>query len=149
MTLSMVPLQDGHLEAVAAIDALARPSSWDSEQFRQEVYNPTAHFYVFCLGGVLCGYGGLRDVAGEGELLLLVVHPRLQRRGLGRRQLELLLQRADELGLNPVHLEVREDNGAAISLYRRLGFRDQGRRPRYYRDGTAALLMGRGVNGTC
>lgn len=40
-----------------------------------------------------------------------------------------------------IWLECREDNVAAIKLYRRLGLRETGRRAKYYRDGTTAILF--------
>jgi len=40
-------------------------------------------------------------------------------------------------------LEVRADNAAAIALYERLRFRAISTRPRYYPDGTDALVMRR------
>lgn len=41
----------------------------------------------------------------------------------------------------PVWLEVHELNLPALNLYKRLGFRQVGRRLRYYRDGAAAVLL--------
>ncbi len=38
-------------------------------------------------------------------------------------------------------LEVAADNSAAAALYARAGFGQAGRRPRYYPDGTDALLL--------
>jgi ribosomal-protein-alanine N-acetyltransferase len=40
-----------------------------------------------------------------------------------------------------VLLEVREDNEAALGLYAQSGFVEIDRRPRYYRDGAAAVVM--------
>jgi hypothetical protein len=42
-----------------------------------------------------------------------------------------------------VSLEVATDNAVAQALYRQRGFVVEGRRPRYYRDGTDALIMWR------
>ena len=40
-----------------------------------------------------------------------------------------------------IWLECREDNEAALSLYRKLGLQVSGRRDGYYHDGTAAILF--------
>jgi [ribosomal protein S18]-alanine N-acetyltransferase len=42
-------------------------------------------------------------------------------------------------GRRALRLEVRADNGAAIALYERLGFREFGRYDYYYADGARAL----------
>jgi [ribosomal protein S18]-alanine N-acetyltransferase len=40
-----------------------------------------------------------------------------------------------------IWLECRQDNSSAIKLYEKLGFRESGRRPGYYNDGSAAILF--------
>jgi ribosomal-protein-alanine N-acetyltransferase len=84
----------------------------------------------------LAGFALYRVVAGEGELLNLAVHPAARRSGVGRALLQEMMQLADLW-----HLEVRESNIAAISLYRSIGFVQAGRRASYYADGEAALLF--------
>jgi ribosomal-protein-alanine N-acetyltransferase len=44
-------------------------------------------------------------------------------------------------------LEVAAGNAAALRLYRRLGFREIGRRPRYYgpHEADGAIVLGRGL----
>ena len=45
-------------------------------------------------------------------------------------------------GADSSFLEVRESNLAAQELYRRFGFEETGRRPRYYKDNSEdAILM--------
>jgi len=51
-------------------------------------------------------------------------------RGLGRRLAEATLQRARERGLQKIELEVFASNQAAIALYHKLGFVEEGRRRR-------------------
>jgi ribosomal protein S18 acetylase RimI-like enzyme len=57
----------------------------------------------------------------------LYIEAEFRRMGLGRRAMEFLEQRARELGVNAVHLEVDRGNDAAAELYRRAGYADQGR----------------------
>ena len=51
-----------------------------------------------------------------------------QRRGIGRRAMELLLDRWNQLGAPAVGLSVVEGNAGAIALYESLGFRLTGER---------------------
>ena len=53
-----------------------------------------------------------------------------RRQGIGRRLLVATLGRAREVGLERVELEVYESNGAAVALYRKLGFQLEGRKVR-------------------
>ena len=66
--------------------------------------------------------------------------------GLGSRMLATTLEMAEARGLGRVELVVRADNEAAIALYRRFGFVEEGRCRQYLRlDGVGhdALLMAR------
>lgn len=70
--------------------------------------------------------------AGEAHILNVCVHPRVQRRGVGRRLLEYALPVARRFGAAVLLLEVRPSNTGAIALYRGLGFEEIGRRLGYY-----------------
>jgi hypothetical protein len=50
------------------------------------------------------------------------VRPAQRRRGIGRGQLDWLLDSARVAGIRTIGLEVRADNAAALAFYRRLGF---------------------------
>ncbi|MEA3053938.1 MAG: [ribosomal protein S18]-alanine N-acetyltransferase [Sphingomonadales bacterium] len=82
------------------------------------------------------GFALARIVAGEAELLLLAVARSSQGEGVGQMLLERFAAIAASKGAEQLHLEVREGNHA-VSLYRRNGYREVGRRRNYYsgRDG--------------
>lgn len=54
------------------------------------------------------------------------VLPRFRGQGIGRRLLEACIARCWENGLTRIELEVRVDNGIAVRLYERLGFKREG-----------------------
>jgi len=83
----------------------------------------------------------LWNVAGEGEIANLAVHPQFWRQGVGRALLQTALNQTAQLGLKRILLEVRASNEPAQRLYRSFGFVEEGRRPHYYSDGEDALLM--------
>lgn len=78
----------------------------------------------------------------EAEILTLAVEKGARGRGLGRALVVALLERLRAQGARCVSLEVRSRNAPAIALYRSLGFAHAGVRPRYYRDGEDALVLG-------
>ncbi len=82
------------------------------------------------------GFALARVVGGEAELLLLAVGRSSQRKGVGQMLLDRFAAIAASKGAEQLHLEVREGNHA-VSLYRRNGYREVGRRRNYYsgRDG--------------
>jgi ribosomal-protein-alanine N-acetyltransferase len=70
-----------------------------------------------------------------------------RRQGLGWQLMDAALRELHAQRADTLFLEVDETNAAAIALYRRFGFREVGKRPRYYQsaDGarTGALVMRR------
>ncbi|MEM9319627.1 MAG: ribosomal protein S18-alanine N-acetyltransferase [Pseudomonadota bacterium] len=79
------------------------------------------------------GFGLIRIIAPEAELLTLAVAPDEQRQGQGRRLLAQLCEKAQSRKCHRMILEVAAGNSAALALYRATGFEECGRRPAYYR----------------
>lgn len=96
--------------------------------------------------GTAAGFLIYRPPGEAWEVELVAVSPALRGRGIFRELLAGLLQVAMRQSGNagqvyPVWLEVHEANAAATAAYLRCGFREVGRRPGYYADGGAAILM--------
>ncbi len=93
------------------------------------------------------GFVLARLAAGEGEILTIAVARAHRRRGLGWRLMDAVLRELHGQRAEALFLEVDETNAPAIALYRRLGFREVGKRPNYYRSPergpTGALVMRR------
>lgn len=91
--------------------------------------------------GSLAGYAVVSVVDVDAELQRIAVPEPLRRQGVARSLLGAVRAHAAALGAQRLLLEVREDNIAAQAFYARNGFAELGRRPRYYRDGAAALVL--------
>ena len=92
----------------------------------------------------LIGLGCLWAILEEAHITILAIHPRFQGQGLGQALLWALLTKAHSRQLERATLEVRDSNLAAVSLYNKFGFKEAGRRKRYYKDtGEDALIMWR------
>jgi ribosomal protein S18 acetylase RimI-like enzyme len=57
----------------------------------------------------------------------LYIEPQYRRQGIGKRALQFVEERARELGVNAIHLEVDHGNEPAAELYRRTGYDDHAR----------------------
>jgi [ribosomal protein S18]-alanine N-acetyltransferase len=77
-------------------------------------------------------YGVMSFGAGEAHILNLCVAEEYRCRGVGRRLLVALIERAISAGMADAFLEVRPSNTAAIRLYLALGFEQVGMRRGYY-----------------
>ncbi|MCL2309047.1 MAG: ribosomal protein S18-alanine N-acetyltransferase [Proteobacteria bacterium] len=80
----------------------------------------------------VAGYGVLKVLWREAELLNLAIAKPWRRRGLGHFLVATLLQSALRYGAPQVFLEVRESNTGAQALYRQMGFEVVGSRKAYY-----------------
>lgn len=83
----------------------------------------------------------IQKLGPTAEILLLATAPEHHRTGGMRKLLEELFGQLSQH--EEWWLEVHEKNLGARELYARLGFQETGRRPRYYSDGGAAILMSR------
>nr|WP_255699002.1 ribosomal protein S18-alanine N-acetyltransferase [Tychonema sp. BBK16] len=93
---------------------------------------------------ILIGIGCLWAILEEAHIIMLAIHPQFQGQGLGQALLSALLKSAHDRQLERATLEVRDSNLAAVSLYKKFGFKEAGRRKRYYEDtGEDALVMWR------
>ncbi|MEG4984544.1 ribosomal protein S18-alanine N-acetyltransferase [Microcoleus sp. BR0-C5] len=92
----------------------------------------------------LIGIGCLWAILEEAHIIMLAIHPQFQGQGLGQALLLALLKSACDRQLERSTLEVRDSNVAAVYLYKKFGFKEAGRRKRYYEDtGEDALVMWR------
>jgi ribosomal-protein-alanine N-acetyltransferase len=92
--------------------------------------------------GNLAGFAVASLLAPQAELEMIAVAPAAQRHGLARQIFAALTVELASAGISEIMLEARASNAAALGLYRRLGFAETGRRPRYYHDSVEdAVLM--------
>jgi [ribosomal protein S18]-alanine N-acetyltransferase len=77
-------------------------------------------------------YGVMSLGAGEAHILNVCVAEGYRCRGVGRRVLDSLIERAGSAGMADAYLEVRPSNTSAIRLYLALGFEQVGMRRGYY-----------------
>lgn len=133
---------------VCQIEGLSDLSAWGWDAYHKELeVAPETVMLVARLnpsieGIALAGFIVARVIADELHVNNVAIRPEYQRLHLGLELLQRTLVQAKQRGATVAHLEVRAGNQAAQELYRRCGFREVGRRKRYYRNPTEdALLM--------
>ena len=129
--MQIVPMEAAHAAQIAALERQHFSAPWDEASLRSELDNPLALWLVALDGDTVAGYIGSQSVLGESDMMNLAVAPAYRRQGVGRALVERLLWELAEDN-HCLSLEVRASNEAAIALYDSLGFRQVGRRPRYY-----------------
>ncbi len=82
----------------------------------------------------------LNTAVAEAELLRMAVDPGLRGHGLGRALLSACETELSRMGVTTLLLEVRVSNGPARALYEAAGWKQDGLRKAYYKNGEDAAL---------
>ena len=81
-----------------------------------------------------------RTVLDTAEIITIGVHPDARGTGIAIAMLGIMENEVKKNGVKKILLDVSAENTAAINLYKKCGFIENGRRPKYY-DGIDAILM--------
>jgi ribosomal-protein-alanine N-acetyltransferase len=141
----MIRASPAHAGALAAIHAASFPPGerWGPDAFALQLALPGVFALLDPAGALILA----RVAADEAEILTLAVAPGARRQGRARALLAEAAAIAAAAGARALFLEVSEANAAARALYESSAFALAGRRPRYYPDGSDALVLRREI--TC
>ena len=131
-------------DAITALEAACQGAdAWSAWLVRDGVEGglPTVRYLVAEVDGDVVGYAVASYAGDIAELQRIGVTPSLRRTGVATALLDEVVVEAPGTGADRLLLEVREDNAGALALYAARGFIEIDRRPRYYRDGTTAVVL--------
>jgi len=125
------PMNELDIPVVAAIERAGYQFPWSDGIFR-DCLRVGYVCRVVEVNGETAGYGIMSVGAGEAHVLNICIRDEYRCRGLARKMLLYLLERARIAGMYEAFLEVRPTNTAAARLYHSLGFEQVGIRRGYY-----------------
>jgi ribosomal-protein-alanine N-acetyltransferase len=129
-----------HARLLTAIHAAGfGDAAWSLAQMQGSLALKTTKGWAAFENGQPVGFILAQILPDQAEILTLAVHPDARRRGIGERLLQKLMELTQGDGNARVFLEVAADNYAAGGLYEKLGFRQFGTRPDYYKRGAARI----------
>lgn len=121
--------------AVADLHKLCFPHKpWSADDFR-DLKNSGCEIVASKNGFIIW-----RNVLDEAEIITIGVHPSARGTGIAIAMLGIMENEIKKAGATKIFLEVSAENVPAINLYKKCGFIQNGRRPKYY-DGVDAILM--------
>jgi ribosomal-protein-alanine N-acetyltransferase len=143
MSVIIRKMTPADLEQVVAIDQTSFSLPWPPRSFQFELTdNPASRSWVAELDGRVVAMLVAWLIVDEIHIATIATHPDFRRQGLGEKLLAFTLHSAKEEGAVTSFLEVREGNAAALTMYRKFGYVESGRRESYYKDnGEDAILM--------
>lgn len=141
--ISLRDMTEADIPAVEALERRLFPvDAWPVQMFFDELSQPETRRYVVAeAAGRIVAYAGLMCIEPIADVQTIAVVPEFEGQGIGSAVLTELIEEARRRRAADVLLEVRADNPRAQQLYLRFGFEQIHVRPRYYRDGTDALIM--------
>jgi [ribosomal protein S18]-alanine N-acetyltransferase len=125
------PMHDLDVPMVVAIERLGYQFPWSEGIFRDCLRVGYICRVIEC-GGDMAGYGIMSVGAGEAHILNVCMREEYRCRGLARKLMLYLIDRARAAGMHEAFLEVRPSNTVASRLYLSLGFEQVGVRRGYY-----------------
>ncbi|EFL88386.1 ribosomal protein S18-alanine N-acetyltransferase [Ahrensia sp. R2A130] len=87
------------------------------------------------------GFNIIRQTAFDAEILSIAVDPKSRKSGIGGLLMREAIRRLQHDRVGELFLEVDAANEAAVALYRKLGFKEVGKREGYYDGGKGHALV--------
>ena len=122
-----------HIDAIAEMEQECFVTPWSRSAIDFEL----KHKYTICLIATdehekVIGYVTMRHIINEGHINNLAVRTTFRRQGVASLLVNGLIEAALAREMIGITLEVRVSNYAAINLYKKHGFTEEGRRKNYY-----------------
>lgn len=138
---------DADIEVVSKIENKCFNDPWPIEEFKYllDLKDSLATVYENSdnLDNNVIGYGVAMVFDSYLHIANLAVKDNYRRRGIGSTIVSYMLDYARMENKKVAILEVREQNWAAINLYKKIGFKESGNKKLYYPDGNDAIVMKR------
>lgn len=134
--VKVVPMTEKYIDDVAVIDESCFHIPWTKNDFAREIKENKLAIYFVAINECdkAVAYAGMWHVINEGHITNVAVLPEYRGQGLGDLLMDSIDDKAVELEMIGVTLEVRISNYAAQKLYTRHGYKPEGFRKKYYTD---------------
>ncbi|MCV6599822.1 MAG: ribosomal protein S18-alanine N-acetyltransferase [Alphaproteobacteria bacterium] len=121
-------------DVVAEMHKSCFEKCWSSEQFSNLLKNPFNKIFIACDENKPLGFIMVQKIEDEAEIITVCVLPEYRKQGIAQKLIENITS-------NKVFLEVNIKNTPAINLYKKLGFKTERIRKKYYNNNDDALIM--------
>ena len=137
-TVSIRPALETDLAECADIHAQCFTHNWDEHTLATMLAGRGTFCLLATSSGTQnspAGFLMFRRSAGEAEILTVAVNPARRNTGIAGALVDEMIRLCLHERLEEIFLEVDESNGAALSVYRKKGFKKVGERRGYYQAG--------------
>lgn len=138
--MKIISLMAENVSAAYNVERSSLDAPWSESELASLIGDDDRYYFTAILDGTVVGIAGFYRVLDECMIMNVAVDDSYRRRGIADSLLSHLLNTARNDGCTFATLETAADNTAAIALYKKNGFAQNGRRKGYYH-GTDALLF--------
>ena len=131
------------IDSIVRLEQLCFDLPWSKISITNELQSRFGRFFVAEKDEKIVGYIGSRLLMGECEIFNIAIDPDYQGKGIGSLLMEHFIEKISQEGAGAFSLDVRPSNGPALALYEKYGFKEEGRRKKYYTNGEDALIFWR------
>ena len=124
--------KEADLDRIADIAVRCFTDPWTRQGFADTMTQSSALLLAAEDVGKVIGYCCLYQVLDEGEIVSVGIDPEFRMQGYGAHMVSELMKLGMDHGVCRYFLEVREGNKAGRSLYKSLGFGEDGIRKGFY-----------------
>lgn len=130
--ITIIKAEEKYIPAVLEIENEAFSPAWQEGALLNELGREDALFVLAVRDEAVLGFCLLKKLADEAELYQIAVAAHSRGRGIADILLAAAVTYAKKNGVVAIYLEVRKSNAPAIGLYKKHGFKVDGRRKNYY-----------------
>ena len=135
-------IKHNDLDQINEIEKICFSIPWSRESYERELENKLAYYQCAEEEGKILGYMGMWRILDECHITNIAVLPQCRKTGVATELINKMIEICKCSEISQMTLEVRESNMPAINLYKKFGFREAGKRPRYYQAPTEdAIIM--------
>ena len=116
---------------------------WNIDILKDELKSQNSEFVCAKIENKVVGFAGIKIVLDTAGIMNIAVREDYRRQGIATLLLNNILDTCNEKNIKTINLEVNEENFSAIRLYQKFGFKENGRRKKYYDNKFDAILMER------
>lgn len=125
-----------HAEQMYAIEVESFAVPWSVMSIEYELMQPHTICFVVLDEGLVVGHVYMRHIINEGHIVNIAVKKTHRKKGIAYALVTALAEAAKGKEMLGLTLEVRESNTAALALYKKHGFVQEGIRKNYYANPT-------------
>ena len=115
-------------------------SLWSKKQWSNEFKKNGSKVYALSISDLVIGICVIQVIHDEAQINYFVVSKKFRERGFSSYLMNYLIKKCEKLKIKKILLEVSQRNFTAEKFYNRFDFFTVGRRRKYYKDGSDALL---------